>query len=71
MCLLFFVSLSFQEEKEDDRQEAQIWKKLSKRFEKEAQIRIAAEAASEKAAENKVCVRVCVCRLAISHHNRR
>ena len=44
-------------EKEDDRQEAQIWKKLSKRFEEEAQIRIAAEAAAEKAAENKVCMR--------------
>lgn len=44
-------------EKEDDRQEAQIWKKLSNRFEEEAQIRIAAEAAAEKAAENKVCMR--------------
>ena len=44
-------------ETEDDRQEAQIWKKLSKRFEEEAQTRIAAEAVAEKAAENKVCVR--------------
>jgi len=51
------VCLFLQVEKEDDRQEAQIWKKLSNRFEEEAQIRIAAEAAAEKAAENKVCMR--------------